>query len=110
MVLIIRERARLKQVEQMLQTLGVYIKIAVDIEKGILAGEGRQHAECEAALLKNDSEQKDIWGADWIPFTQKMAWVRLLSKDDNLIKSRNQSAVIISFRDNYQGKKTGSLF
>jgi PAP_fibrillin/Protein of unknown function (DUF5674) len=41
LILIIKERATLKQVEEMLQTLEVYIKIAVDIEKGILAGGGQ---------------------------------------------------------------------
>lgn len=73
LIIIIKERATKEQVEEMLQTLKVYIKIAVDIEKGILAGGGQQHAECEAVLLKDGSKQKDIWGADWIPFTQKMA-------------------------------------
>jgi hypothetical protein len=71
LILIIKERATLKQVEEMLQTLEVYIKITVDIEKEILAGGGQLHAECEAVLLKDGSKQKDIWGADWIPFTQK---------------------------------------
>ncbi len=56
MILIIKERATLKQVEEMLQTLEVYIKIAVDIEKGILAGGGQLHAECEAVLLKDGSK------------------------------------------------------
>ncbi|MHC5747382.1 MAG: DUF5674 family protein [Nostoc sp.] len=44
MVLIIRERATLEQVELMLQTLRVYIKVAVDIERGILAGGGEKQA------------------------------------------------------------------
>ncbi|AFZ28219.1 hypothetical protein Cylst_6426 (plasmid) [Cylindrospermum stagnale PCC 7417] len=38
MILILRERATQEQVESMLQTLKIYIKVAVDIEKGILAG------------------------------------------------------------------------
>jgi hypothetical protein len=79
LILIIKERATLKQVEEMLQTLEVYIKIAVDVEKGILAGGGQQHAECEAALLKDGSKQKDIWGVDWIPFTQKMAYESIIN-------------------------------
>lgn len=91
MVLIIRERATLEQVEQMLQTLRVYIKIAVDIERGILAGGGQQHAECEAELLKDGSRQKDIWGADWIPFTQKMAYESII----NIRPSQNNRSMLI---------------
>ncbi len=63
MILIIKERATLKQVEEMLQTLEVYIKIAVDVEKGILAGGGQQHAECEAALLKDGSKHQRHLGS-----------------------------------------------
>jgi hypothetical protein len=55
LILIIKERGTLKQVEEMLQTLEVYIKIVVDIEKGIIAGGGQLHAECEAVLLNPHS-------------------------------------------------------
>jgi hypothetical protein len=34
LALIIKERATLEQIDQMLQTLGLYIKMAVDIERG----------------------------------------------------------------------------
>ncbi|MBW4671530.1 MAG: hypothetical protein KME60_29920 [Cyanomargarita calcarea GSE-NOS-MK-12-04C] len=65
MIIIIKERATLKQVEQMMQVLRVYIKVAVDIEKGILAGGAERHSECEGALLEDGSRQLDIWGVDW---------------------------------------------
>jgi hypothetical protein len=29
--------------------------------------------------LKDGSKQKDIWGADWIPFTQKMAYESIIN-------------------------------
>lgn len=78
MILIIRERATLEQVELMLQTLRVYIKVAVDIERGILAG-GEKHAFCEAALLEDGSRQRDIWGADWTPFDQSIAYESIIN-------------------------------
>ena len=53
----------------MLEILSSYIKLAVDIERGILAGGGEVHADCESVLLENGSKQVDIWGADWYPFT-----------------------------------------
>ncbi|ALF56497.1 hypothetical protein ACX27_21545 [Nostoc piscinale CENA21] len=91
MVLIIRERATREQVEQMLQTLQVYIKVAVDIEKGILAGGEEQHAYCEAALLEDGSRQRDIWGADWIPFNQTIAFESII----NIRPSQNNRSMLI---------------
>ncbi len=45
----------------MLQVLGTYIKLAVDLERGILSGGGALHADCEAVLLEDGSRQEDIW-------------------------------------------------
>jgi hypothetical protein len=87
LVLIIKERATLEQVEQMLQTLGLYIKIAVDIERGILAGGGEKHAYCEAALLEDGSRQRDIWGADWIPFNQSIAYESIINNRSMIIQN-----------------------
>ncbi len=63
----------------MLEALGVYIKTAVDTERKILAGGGQLHADCEAMLLEDGSSQKDIWGADWIPFKQEVAYESLIN-------------------------------
>ncbi len=95
MVLIIRERAILEQVELMLQTLRVYIKVAVDLEKGILVGGGERHAECEAALLEDGSRQRDIWGADWNPFDQSIAYESII----NIRSSQNNRSMIIQDRE-----------
>ncbi|MGD1702730.1 DUF5674 family protein [Dapis sp. BLCC M229] len=65
MIYLLRERATKQQINEMLATLNSYIKLAVDIEKGVLAGGGELHADCEAVLLENGSRQVDIWGADW---------------------------------------------
>jgi hypothetical protein len=54
----------------MLQALETYIKLAVDIRRGILAGGGVMHADCESALLDDGGQQEDIWGADWTPASQ----------------------------------------
>ena len=61
MINLIQERATKEQVEEMLEILSSYIKLAVDIERGILAGGGELHADCEAVLLENGSKQVDIW-------------------------------------------------
>ena len=65
--------------EDMLQTLGVFIKLAVDLRREILAGGGALHADCESALLEDGSQQEDIWGADWNPLTQEVTYEALIN-------------------------------
>lgn len=79
MIHIIRERATPQQMQEMLQGLGTYIKLAVDIEREILAGGGTLHADCEAALLEDGSKQADIWGADWNPASQQVTYEALIN-------------------------------
>lgn len=43
---------------------GDWIKAVVDIEKGIMAVGGDLHADEEAVLLDDGSEQKNLWGAN----------------------------------------------
>ncbi len=51
MIHIIREHATPQEIQEMLQDLGTYIKLAVDIERKILAGGGTLHADCEMEIL-----------------------------------------------------------
>jgi len=90
-VIIVKERATFKQVEEMLQTLRVYIKVVVDIERSILAGGGEKHAQCEAVLLEDGSRQRDIWGADWTPFNQSMDYESII----NIRPSQNNRSMVI---------------
>ncbi len=79
MIHIIRTRATPRQIDEMLEALGTYIKLAVDIERGILAGGGALHADCESALLEDGSRQEDIWGADWNPASQQVTFESLIN-------------------------------
>jgi Protein of unknown function (DUF5674) len=79
MIYLIRERATKEQIEEMLEILGSYIKLAVDIERQILAGGGELHSDCEAVLLEDGSRQADIWGADWYPLTQEVGYESLIN-------------------------------
>jgi hypothetical protein len=76
---IIRTPTTPKQMEDMLQALDTYIKLAVDIERGILAGGGVMHADCESVLLEDGSAQRDIWGADWNPASQQVTFESLIN-------------------------------
>jgi len=79
MVQIIRERATPQQLAEMLEALGMYVKLTVDVRRGVLAGGGILHADCEAVLLEDGSRQEDIWGADWLPATQQVSFEALIN-------------------------------
>lgn len=79
MIYIIRSHATKTEIEEMLQTLEVYIKLAVDIQREILAGGGELHADCESLLLEDGSLQENIWGADWNPKTQQVTFEALIN-------------------------------
>ncbi len=76
---LIRSHASQQQIEEMLETLSTYIKLAVDIRRGVLAGGGALHADCEAVLLEDGSRQEDVWGADWIPSAQQVTFESLIN-------------------------------
>jgi hypothetical protein len=79
MVLIIRVHATTEEISAMLETLESYIKLAVDVRRGILAGGGVMHADCESALLEDGSQQEDVWGADWTPADQQVTFESLIN-------------------------------
>jgi hypothetical protein len=79
MIHIIRTRATQSQVNEMLEVHRFYVKLAVDIELGILAGGGDLHADCEAQLLEEGSRQENIWGASWNPLTQELFYESLIN-------------------------------
>lgn len=79
MIHIIRDRITAEQMKEMLDMLETYVKLAVDIERGILAGGGAMHADCEAVLLEDGSQQEFIWGADWNPSAQQVTFESLIN-------------------------------
>jgi hypothetical protein len=52
MIRILTQPATDIDISRMSRTFRNYIKLAVDVERGILAGGGEAHFECETALLK----------------------------------------------------------
>jgi len=79
MIHLLCEKATSAQMADMLDELGLYVKLAVDIERGIAAGGGAMHADCEAVLLEAGSRQDDIWGADWVPSSQEVKYEALIN-------------------------------
>ena len=78
-VLIIRVAATAVQIDDMQETLGSYIKLAVDLKREILAGGGELHADCEQVLLDDGSKQENIWGGDWFPDIQEVGFESLIN-------------------------------
>jgi hypothetical protein len=64
-VLIIRKPATVSEIDEMSAEFGDFIKLAVDLEREILAGGGELHSDCEQALLLDGSKQEHVWGGDW---------------------------------------------
>ena len=80
MMCIIRESVTSERITEMSEVFGgLLIKLAVDVERGILAGGGELHADCEQVLLKDGSRQEDIWGADWYPNTGEVGFEALIN-------------------------------
>ena len=79
MIHIIRSRATKQQMTEMLEARGDYINLADDVRRRIRAGGGGMHADCESALLEDGSVQQDVWGADWYPASQQVAYEALIN-------------------------------
>ncbi len=90
-IYILRERATEQQITEMLAELKTYIKLAVDVERGIVAGGGAMHADCEKGLLADGSKQEDIWGADWAPNKREVSFESLI----NIRPRQNNRSMII---------------
>lgn len=96
MIHLLHSRAAAQQLAEMLDELGVYVKLAVDIQRGILTGGGALHADCEAVLLADGSQQEDVWGADWIPATQQVRYDALINirpRQNNLAMTIQDPAI-----------------
>ena len=76
---IIYNRATPEQITEMLEELGIYIKLAVDIERLVVAGGGAAHYDCEQVLLEDGSLQSNIWGADWTPARRRIAYESIIN-------------------------------
>ena len=79
MIHLLRERSTPQQIAEMLEEYEGMIKIVVDVRRRILSGGGEMHADCELVLLEDGSEQDDLWGANWYPAEQRIAFESLIN-------------------------------
>jgi len=79
MIHLLREPATPEQITEMLEEYEEMIKIVVDIRRRVLSGGGEMNADCESVLLEDGSEQDDLWGANWHPEEQRIAFESLIN-------------------------------
>jgi hypothetical protein len=63
---------------------GNMVKAVVDIEKKIMAVDGDLHADEEALLLNNGSNNKNLWGINLYPELNNEDWIEF----DSMINLR----------------------
>lgn len=61
-IVIVEEAITSKQLILVQEEYGEYVKVVVDIERGILAAGGEWHADAERVLLEAGSSQEHLWG------------------------------------------------
>ena len=76
---LITEKATPQQLNEMGAFYTAHIKVAVDIERGILAGGGEWHADCEEVLREQGSTQENIWGAGYKPSSREVDFYSLIN-------------------------------
>ncbi len=79
MIHVLDKQATPEQIAEMLQEYEDMIKIVVDIRRRVLSGGGEMHADCESVLLEDGSEQDDLWGANWYPTEERIAFKSLIN-------------------------------
>lgn len=75
-VIIITEKISKKELKQLAEKrFGDMVKAVVDIEQDIMALGGELHADEEAELLKNGSQQQNLWGVNLYPDEPEEKWI-----------------------------------
>lgn len=65
MIFLLTQKATSDQIKKAAEDLDGYIKFVVDIEKKVLTAGGARHVEGEEILLKDGSNQSNLWGGGY---------------------------------------------
>lgn len=106
---VITGKATKEQVQDMASYYVLHIKVAVDIETGMLAGGGEWHADCEKVLLERGSKQENIWGGGYVPDRDEVDFYSLINirphqnnPDQNILDSNIREKVEKIVRERLQ--------
>ncbi len=78
-MILIRTKATDEQLKEMSKQYDGYIKIVVDLTRGIIAGGGERHVDGEQALLADGSTQKDLWGGGFDRETKEIDYNSMIN-------------------------------
>ena len=84
-MLIVRETLQFEDLNQMAARMFVdLVKAVVDVDRGLIAMDAELHADLEALLLQDGSQQRSLWGINLYPALQGEAFIEF----DSLINLR----------------------
>jgi Protein of unknown function (DUF5674) len=79
MIHLLSTRATPQQMEQMREEWDFLIKVAVDVQRGLLAGGGNAHSDCEEVLMEDGSHRDDVWGAGLMIYEQRVTFTSVIN-------------------------------
>lgn len=79
MILILRKKATKEEIKKIAEDFDGYIKVVVDIERGILAGGGKKHIDAEQLLLEAGSKQDYLWGGGFDLETEEIDYNSMIN-------------------------------
>ena len=91
MLIIIRSEINSESLKQISEDLKGYVKVVVDVKRGILSAGGLKHVDGEQLLLKDGSKQENLWGAGLDLETNEMDFDSMI----NLRPAQNSSREIL---------------
>ncbi len=91
MLTIIRSKINPESLKQVAEDLKGYVKIIVDVKRGVLSAGGEKHVDGERLLLKDGSRQENLWGAGLDLETNEMDFDSMI----NLRPAQNSSREIL---------------
>lgn len=90
MIVILSTTATESEIENAAEEYKTYVKVTMDVEKGIVAIGGEYHYDAEQELLKRGARQEDIWGGGIDLLTKKIDTNAII----NIRPQRNYSTEI----------------
>lgn len=102
MMRIVTETLALVELKQIASSLfGDMVKAVVDVERGLIALDAELHSDLEALLLREGSQQKDLWGINLYPEMQGEDFIEY----DSMINIRPSQGNKIRGVDNLEIRK-----
>ena len=109
---IVRDKISIRELNEMAQNMfGNLVKAVVDVEKKIMSVGGELHADEEAILLEEDSQQKNLWGINIYPHLPQKDWIEF----DSIINlkpsqgNRSRSVEDLKIQEKITGIVTGLI-